>query len=97
MSTMVGKHGNIQVDTELEEKTDFQATRRVSEPTPAVTHNKATPTFKRPRLLVVLLPGPSVFKPPQQPWYLVQSHLEKMSSQRGYSDVAGLVPPSQTK
>jgi hypothetical protein len=49
------------------------ARRRVSLPTPTVTHflqqghtysNKATPTPTRPHLLIVPLSGPSIFKPP---------------------------------
>ena len=49
-----------------------QAARmRVSRPTPIVTFrdissNKVTPTPTRPHLLIVLLPGPSIFKAPQR-------------------------------
>ena len=80
-----GKHGSMQADMALEElrvlhlvlkkqekTTVFQAARRrVSKPTPTVTHflqqghtcsNKATPAPTRPHLLIVPLPEHSIFK-----------------------------------
>jgi hypothetical protein len=68
-----GRHGTREADSSTsskgkQEMTFFQAARkRVSKPTPTVTHflQKAIPTLTRPNLLRVPLPGPSIFKTSQ--------------------------------
>jgi hypothetical protein len=77
-----GKHGRIWADRDLEESKvlhlDQQANRRsvspawlqgesqISSPQWHTISNKATPITKRPHLLIIPFPGPSIFKLPKQ-------------------------------
>jgi hypothetical protein len=69
------KHSSIKVETSLEKKLrvlhlDSKRTRQRGEGSqrpPSVTYllQEATPSPTRPYLLIVIFPGPSIFKPPQ--------------------------------
>jgi hypothetical protein len=60
----LGRHGTggNESSTSSSEDCSHVVRRRISLPTPTLAHNKATPTPKRPHLLIVTLSGSSIFK-----------------------------------